>query len=118
MHSHGRALFSLVPRACGPAHDTDYLLLEGELVAGVVLGWNFGDGHLHNEQLVDALQERCHFAPGEVRVVMLEAQPIQRQAQQYRLVDAATGVLERGEVLVRDMVAAQPWELLPVHVQA
>ena len=118
MHSHGRALFSLVPRACGARHETDYLLVEGELIAGVALGWNFGDGHLHNERLVEALQERCDFAPGEVRVVMLEAQPMQRQAQRYRLVDAATGELERGEVLVRDMVAAQPWELLPVHVQA
>jgi hypothetical protein len=115
MHSHGRALFSLVPRACGSRHETDYLLVEGELIAGVALGWNFGDGHLHNERLLEALQERCDFAPGEVRVVMLEAQPMQRQAQRYRLVDAATGELERGEVLVRDMVAAQPWELLPVH---
>jgi hypothetical protein len=118
MHSHGRALFSLVPRACGARHETDYLLVEGELIAGVALGWNFGDGHLHNERLVEALQERCEFAPGEVRVVMLEAQPMQRQAQRYRLVDAATGELERGEVLVRDMVAAQPWELLPVHPAA
>jgi hypothetical protein len=118
MHSHGRALFSLIPRACGDGHETDYLLLEGELVAGVALGWNFGDGHMHNEVLLDALQERCHFSPGEVRVVMLESQPIQRQTQRYRLVDAATGVLERGEVRVADMVAAQPWELLPVHVDA
>jgi hypothetical protein len=115
MHSHGRALFSLVDRL---APDEADLLLEGELVAGVVLGWNFGDGHMHNENLVAALQERCHFEPGEVRVVMLESQPIQRQAQRYRLVDAATGELERGEVLVRDMVAAQPWELLPVHVRS
>ncbi|MFN2539277.1 MAG: DUF3556 domain-containing protein [Mycobacteriales bacterium] len=114
MHSHGRALFTLVDRL---APDEEVTLLEGELVAGVVLGWNFGDGHMHNEQLVAALQSRCRFEPGEVGVVMLEAQPIQRQAQRYRLVDAATGELERGEVLVRDMVAAQPWELLPVHVQ-
>jgi hypothetical protein len=111
MHSHGRALFSLIDRL-QPADDV--LLMEGELVAGVVLGWNFGDGHMHNEQLVGALQERCAFEPGEVRVVMLEAQPIQRQWQRYRLVDAATGQLEHGEIDVRHMVAAQPWELLPI----
>ncbi|MCU1592869.1 MAG: hypothetical protein JWO12_261 [Frankiales bacterium] len=116
MHSHGRALLSLVPRACGPTDETDYLMVEGELVAGVVLGWNFGDGHLHNEQLLEALQERCHWEPGELRVVMLEAQPIQRQCQRYRLLDAATGELERGEVDVSDMRATQPWELVPVRV--
>ncbi|MEZ5227090.1 MAG: DUF3556 domain-containing protein [Acidimicrobiales bacterium] len=42
-HTHGRALWALVPRACGPDHE-DYLVLDGELVAGTVLGWNFGDG--------------------------------------------------------------------------
>ena len=62
------------------------------------IGWNFGDGHMHNEQLIDALQERCHFEPGEVRVVLLDAQPIHRQPQEYRLVDAATGEFERGYV--------------------
>jgi hypothetical protein len=116
MHSHGRALLTLVSRACGPTCETDYTMVEGELIAGVALGWNFGDGHLHNEQLLAALQARCHFEPGELRVVMLEAQPIQRQCQRYRLVDAATGEFERGEVDVKDMMAAQPWETVPVRV--
>ena len=114
MHSHGRALLSLVDRAAEGRDD--YVMIEGELIAGVVLGWNFGDGHLHDEQLLDALQERCGFEPGELRVVMLEAQPIQRQCQRYRLVDAASGVLERGEVDVKDMLATQPWEPVPVRV--
>ena len=39
-------------------------------------GWNFGDGHMHNECLIEALQERCGFEPGDVRVVILDAQPI------------------------------------------
>jgi hypothetical protein len=116
MHSHGRALLSLIPRACGPTDETDCVMVEGELIAGVVLGWNFGDGHLHNEQLVEALQERCHFAPGDLRVVMLEAQPLQRQVQRYRLVDACTGELERGEVDVAQMLSHQPWETIPVRV--
>jgi hypothetical protein len=110
LHSHGRALFTLVPRACAPRDELDYALVEGELVAGTVLGWNFGDGHLHNEGLIAALQERCHFAPGDVRVVLLHAQPIQRQTQEYRLIDAATGELERGEVDVIEMVRRQPWD--------
>lgn len=117
MYAHGRALYTLVPRACGPDRER-YLAMDGEVLGGNVLGWNFGCGHLHMEQLVAALQERCAFEPGEVRVVMLDGQPIQRQSQDYRLVDAAVGELERGRVLVADMVARQPWELdVPLHVQ-
>lgn len=116
MHSHGRALLTLVSRACGPTCETEYVMVEGELIAGVALGWNFGDGHLHDEQLLGALQERCHFEPGQLRVVMLEAQPMQRQCQRYRLVDAATGVFERGEVDVSEMRATQPWDTVQVRV--
>ncbi len=117
MHTHGRAHFALIPRACGPAHDTDYLVLDGELVAGVVLGWNFGDGHLHDERLIAALQERCGFEPGELRVILLDAQPAHKGTQEYRLVDAATGEFERGYVEVADMVVRQPWDTdLPIHV--
>jgi len=119
-HTHGRALFTLVPRACGPEHE-DYFVIDGEMVAGTALGWNFGDGHLHDERLVAALQARCDFAPGEVRVVMLEAQPFTLSfhagTQRYRLVDAATGELERGYVEVRDLVDRQPTDHdVPVHV--
>ncbi|MFL6072725.1 MAG: DUF3556 domain-containing protein [Mycobacteriales bacterium] len=117
MHSHGRALFGLVPRACGPTHETDYLVMDGELIAGVALGWNFGDGHLHNEQLLAALQERCRFADGEVRVIVLDGQPIHRQRQSYRLLDAATGELERGHIRVRDMLARQPCDDTPLPVR-
>ncbi|MEO8814748.1 MAG: DUF3556 domain-containing protein, partial [Mycobacterium sp.] len=47
----------------------------------------------------------------------LDAQPIQRQTQTYRLVDAATGEFERGYVRVADMVVRQPWDDdLPVFV--
>jgi hypothetical protein len=117
MHTHGRAHFALIPRACGPRHDTDYLVLDGELVAGVVLGWNFGDGHLHDERLIRALQARCGFAPGELRIILLDAQPAHRPTQEYRLYDAATGEFERGDVRVADMVVRQPWDTdLPIRV--
>jgi hypothetical protein len=63
------------------------------------------------------MQERCHFEPGEVRVVLLDGQPIHRQTQEYRLVDAATGEFERGVVQVADMVTRQPWDYtVPVQV--
>jgi hypothetical protein len=59
--------------------------------------------------LLGAIQERCGFAEGELRVVMLESQPIHRPLQHYRIVDAATGVVEAGYVRVADMTRRQPW---------
>jgi hypothetical protein len=107
MHSHGRALAGLLPRAVDDVESYD--VREGETVAGAVLGWNFGDGHLHNEQLVAAVQQRCGFAPGDLRVVLLESQPTHRQRQYYRIVDASSGLIEEGHVNVREMVVRQPW---------
>ncbi len=67
MHSHGRALNALLPHAVDDVEAYD--AREGELISNVVNGWNFGDGHFHGRQLLEAVQERCDFAPGEVRVV-------------------------------------------------
>jgi transmembrane protein DUF3556 len=107
MHSHGRALNGLLSHAVDDVED--YEVREGELVAGVVLGYNFGDGHFHDHRLLEAVQERCHFEPGEVRVITLESQPAHVQRQRYRIFDAATGLLEEGWVNVADMVERQPW---------
>ncbi|MEU2713219.1 DUF3556 domain-containing protein [Streptomyces sp. NPDC007205] len=107
MHTHGRALSGLLPRAVDDVEAYD--VREGETVAGAVLGWNFGDGHLHNEELVAAVQQRCGFAPGDLRVVVLESQPTHRQRQHYRIVDAASGLIEEGHVKVGEMVTRQPW---------
>ena len=84
-NTHGRALFTLAHRVMAGHNEDDYVLTDGERVTSTAIGWNFGDGHFSNEQLVAALHKRCHFEPGEVRVVMLDAQPIHRQTQQYRL---------------------------------
>lgn len=117
MNTHGRALYTLVHRAMPAGREDEYTITDGERICSTAVGWNFGDGHMHNEQLIEALQQRCHFEPGEVRVVVLDAQPMQRQTQSYRLVDAATGEFERGTVRVADMVESQPWaDDLPVEV--
>jgi hypothetical protein len=118
-NTHGRALFTLAHRVMAGHNEDDYVLTDGERVTSTAIGWNFGDGHFSNEQLVAALHKRCHFEPGEVRIVMLDAQPIHRQTQRYRLVDAATGEFERGYVRVADMVTRQPWaDDVPVHVES
>ena len=99
----------------------DYEWVDGEIVAGLALGWNFGEGHLHNEQLVQAVQRRCQLDEGDLRVIILEGQPIQTQKQWYRIVDAKTGLIEEGFVTVEDMLARQPWpeaeDEFPVHLK-
>jgi hypothetical protein len=107
MHSHGRALNGLAARAV--ASVDDYNLLDGEIVSGVINGWNFGDGHFHNARLIEAVQERCDFAEADLRVVVLEGQPIHRQKQHYWIYDAAVGLLEEGWVDVAEMVKRGPW---------
>ena len=107
MHSHGRALNGLLPRAVDDV--ARYHIREGEFVSGVAAGWNFGDGHFHGEQLLAAVQEQCRFEDGEVRVIFLESQPAQVQRQHYRILDAATGLIEEGWVAVADMVEQHPW---------
>ena len=77
-------------------------------MCGSAIGWNFADGHLHDEQLLAAIQKRCQFEPGQLRVIMLESQPLMTPVQQYRIVDAASGLIERGEVDVAEMISRQP----------
>jgi hypothetical protein len=118
MHTHGRALNGLLPRAID--NEADYKVREGEIVAGPLVGWNFGEGHLHNEQLLEAVQRRCDFDGGDVRVIVLEGQPIHIQKQWYRILDANAGLIESGYVTVEDMLARQPWpdpgDEFPVHL--
>jgi hypothetical protein len=107
MHSHGRALNALLPHAVDDVESYD--AREGELISNVVNGWNFGDGHFHGRQLLEAVQERCGFAPGEVRVIELESEAATSGRQRYRIHDAATGLVEEGSIAVADMIARQPW---------
>ncbi len=111
MHSHGRALNALLPHAVDDVESYD--AREGELISNVVNGWNFGDAHFHGKQLLDAIQEHCHFKEGDVRVITLESEPMAgspgRGKQHYKIYDAVSGLVEEGDVRVADMVEAQPW---------
>jgi transmembrane protein DUF3556 len=109
MHSHGRALNALLPHAVDDVEVYD--AREGELISNVVNGWNFGDGHFHGRQLLEAVQERCGFEPGEVRVITLESEATvsNRGRQRYKIYDAASGLVEEGTIAVKDMINAQPW---------
>ena len=111
MHLHGRCLQELLPKAVDNIDDYEYL--DGELVAGVVVGWNFGEGHLHNMQLLRAVQEQCQFAEGELRCIFVESQPMGRATHAWTIADAATGVRESGQIVVKDLLDLQPWPLEP-----
>ena len=107
MHSQGRGLFSVLMKH---VEDLDRATVrEGEFACNSVIGFNFGDGHLHNWRLIEAIQRRCHFAPGEFVVAWVESQPIHRSTQEYMVIDAALGIVERGTWNVRDAVNEQPW---------
>ena len=107
MHLQGRALAPLLPKAVDRLEDYEYI--DGEIVAGLVLGWNFGDGHLHREPLLRAVQDQCGFEPGELRCIFVEGQPFARATMDYRIHDAATGLIEAGTLDVNAMRRRQPW---------
>jgi hypothetical protein len=107
MHLHGRALPILVPKAVDRLEDYEWV--DGELVAGMALGWNFGEGHLHQEQLLASIQAQCGFEEGELRCIFVEAQPMGRSTLAYRVVDAKSGVIEKGDLPVEELGSRQPW---------
>jgi hypothetical protein len=111
MHLHGRALPLLLPKAVD--RDEDYEWVDGELIAGMVLGWNFGEGHLHREQLLQAIQEQCGFEEGELRCIFVESQPLGRSTLHYRIADAKSGPRDEGEVDVGELRKRQPWQAAP-----
>ncbi|MCW2855834.1 MAG: rane protein [Marmoricola sp.] len=109
LHSQGRGLFS-----AAQVHLDDIetrTIRDGEFVCNAILGWNFGDGHLHDDRLIAAVQKRLNLAPGDLVVAYCESQrtPWLNPPQEYRVIDAALGVVERGTWDVADCVAEQPW---------
>jgi len=116
MHLHGRCLQSLVPKAVDNIDDYEYL--DGELVAGIVIGWNFGEGHLHNMQLLRSIQEQCGFEEGELRCIFVESQPLGQPTHSWTIADAATGVRESGKIAVKDLLDLQPWPPMEIPSSA
>ena len=114
MHLQGRVLNALLPRAIQEPL-SNYRYLDGEVIGGLILGWNFGDGHLHQQQLLEHVQHKCEYLPGELRCIFVESQPLGGQQMSYQIFDAAQGRLEEGGVDVADLLNVQPWEAPPVQ---
>jgi Transmembrane protein of unknown function (DUF3556) len=107
MHSQGRGLFSVLLKNL-PDIDTR-TVREGEFLCNSLIGFNFGDGHLHDASFIAAVQREARFEPGEAVVVWVESQAWGSRVQHYQVIDAALGVTERGTWTVADAVTAQPW---------
>lgn len=107
MHSQGRGLFSVLYRHLPDIEQRT--IREAEFACNSLIGFNFGDGHLHNEDMIYAVQRQCGFEPGEFIVVWAESQAIHSKVQHYKVIDAALGVIERGTWKVADAVVEQPW---------
>jgi hypothetical protein len=108
LHSQGRGLNSVMINHLGDDID-HYTLREAEFSCNAIVGFNFGDGHLHDRRLIEAVQKRCRFAPGEFNVVWVESEPVWGGRQQYWVMDAAVGVVERGSWAVKDAVSEKNW---------
>jgi hypothetical protein len=109
MHLEGRPLFEALPRAVDDIDEYEWV--EGEVLGGSVIGWNFGDGHLNGTQLLEAIQAQCGFEEGELRVVMVESQPLFGHSMRWKIVDAKSGLVEEGETEMAPMRALQPWPM-------
>ena len=102
MHSQGRGLFSVLLKHL-PDIDTR-TVREAEFVCNSLIGFNFGDGHLHNEDLINAVQDEARVRARRAVVVWVESQAIHSKVQHYKVIDAALGVIERGTWKVADAV--------------
>lgn len=110
LHSQGRGLYSVLYEHLDDIESRN--VREGEFMSNILLGWNFGDGHLNDERLIAAVQKRLNLAPGDLVAVYAESQATPWRTstpQHYRVIDAAVGVVERGTWDVRDCVKEQPW---------
>jgi hypothetical protein len=110
LHLQGRCLGLLLPRALGGRPFEEYHYVDGETVAGSVLGWNFGEGHLCDERLLACIQAQCGFEDGELRAIMVESQPLLGSTLHWRIHDAERGLLDEGYAHLDDLARRAPWD--------
>jgi hypothetical protein len=108
LHSQARGLNSVMINQLGSDIDR-YTPREAEFCCNNLTGFNFGDGHMHDEHLLNSIQARCNFKPGEFIVVWVESEPIGNGRQQYWVWDCGEGIVERGSWAVKDAVEALNW---------
>ncbi len=107
LHLEGRPLLEALPVAVDDIEQNDWV--DGEVMGGTILGWNFGDGHLNGSQLLRAIQPICGFEDGELRIISVESQPLFGPTMHWRVFDAASGMVAEGHTTIADYEGHQPW---------
>ena len=107
MHEEGRPILEALPHAVDDIEDYEWM--EGELVGGSAIGWNFGDGHLNGRYLLQAIQEQCQFEEGELRMITVESQPLFGPAMAWEVFDAAAGKIAEGRTVMKPFLGLPPW---------
>ena len=107
MHLEGRPLLEALPRAVDDIDDYEWI--DGEVLGGHGPRLELRRRPPNNQPLLAAVQQQCGFATGELRVVMVESQPLFGRTMRWKVVDAADGVLAEGETEDRPMRAVQPY---------
>jgi hypothetical protein len=110
LHLQGRCLGLLLPKALGGRPFHEYRYVDGENVAGSVVGWNFGEGHLGDHRLLACIQKECDFEDGELRAIVVESQPLFGRTLHWRIFDAKRGLLEEGHAHLDDLARRAPWD--------
>eukprot|EP00927_Polykrikos_kofoidii_P054317 TRINITY_DN48749_c0_g1_i1.p1 TRINITY_DN48749_c0_g1~~TRINITY_DN48749_c0_g1_i1.p1 ORF type:complete len:581 (-),score=52.78 TRINITY_DN48749_c0_g1_i1:170-1912(-) len=114
MHLPYRMLPSLVETALQGRPFNEYQYMEGELMAGTILGYNFGDGYLHGRFMLQSVQDTCGFAPGELILISIDSCPAHRNEVPWFIRDAtalwddaaAVGI---GWTALEELREAQPY---------
>ena len=122
-HPRQQALFTLAHWAMAYGNDgvdeAAYSVTDGERICSMAIGWNFGDGHMHNEQLIAALQRRCHFEPGEVRESAARRPAVAPPDSALPTGRPGHGEFERAGSTSPTWWSGQPWDDdVPVHIEA
>ena len=107
-NSHGKALLTLVHNALAGRNEDEYVITEGERLCSTAVGWNFGDGHMHNEQLIAAMQERCDSNRMRCASSCSTRNRSIGSGRNTAWWTWRPGEFERGYVNVADMVTGQP----------
>ena len=63
------------------------------------------------ERLLEVVQKECGFEEGELRAIMVEAQPLLGNTLHWRVVDAKSGQIAEGWATLGELARRKPWDL-------
>jgi hypothetical protein len=111
MQLHGRMLPMILRMILKGRDMDDWRYYDGELVAGIILGWNFGDAYLHDSRLLKVVQEHCGFEPDELYHITIESCPIGGSGFPWEIRDASQPdrIWAQGSGPLKELQGMQPY---------